>query len=239
MNSLPMPRARSSAPAKSAAAAATVKARCASAALSAGRYSRCSPRINGLSSSLCTLPPRSRLQSTGTSVTATTVAASTANVLVKASGWNSLPSWPVSANTGRKDSRMITTEKKIGRPDEPGRFQDGLPHETAIPRIDGALFQEAERVLGDDDAGVDEDADGDGDPRQAHDVRRDAGAVHPEEEMSTASGSVIVTIRIDRRCIRKSTCASVTRTISSTSARRSVSDGLLDQGRAVVERHDP
>ena len=40
--------------------------------------------------------------------------------------------------------------------------------------------------------------------------------------MSTASGSGIVTIRIDRKCIRKTTCASVTRTISSISARRSV-----------------
>ena len=56
------------------------------------------------------------MQSTGTSVTAMTVAASTANVLVNASGWNSLPSCPVSAKTGTKASRMIAIEKKTGRP---------------------------------------------------------------------------------------------------------------------------
>ena len=35
---------------------------------------------------------------------------------VNAKGWNVLPSCPVKANTGMNDSRMIITEKKIGRP---------------------------------------------------------------------------------------------------------------------------
>ncbi len=39
-----------------------------------------------------------------------------AKLLVKARGWNILPSWPVRANTGMNDNRMINTEKKIGRP---------------------------------------------------------------------------------------------------------------------------
>ena len=56
------------------------------------------------------------MQSTGTSVTASTVAASTANVFVNASGWNSLPAWPVSANTGMNASTMIAIEKNTGRP---------------------------------------------------------------------------------------------------------------------------
>ena len=65
--------------------------------------------------------------------------------------------------------------------DQPRRLEHGLPHALAIARIDLPLLDEAERVLGDDDAGVDEDADGDGDAGEAHDVRRDAGVVHPEE----------------------------------------------------------
>ena len=60
----------------------------------------------------------------------------------------------------------------------------------------------------------------------------------PRNDSSTASGSGIVTIRIERKCIRKTTCASVTSAISSISACRSVSDGLLDQRRPVVERND-
>ena len=44
----------------------------------------------------------------------------------------------------------------------------------------------------------------------------------PRKAISTASGSGIVTIRIERKCIRKTTCASVTSRISSMSARRSV-----------------
>ena len=39
-----------------------------------------------------------------------------ANVFVNASGWKSLPSWPVSANTGMKARMMIAIEKKMGRP---------------------------------------------------------------------------------------------------------------------------
>ena len=41
--------------------------------------------------------------------------------------------------------------------------------------------------------------------------------------MSTASGSGSVTTRIERKCIRKMTCASVTSAISSSSVVRSVS----------------
>ena len=68
-----------------------------------------------------------------------------------------------------------------GTTHQPRRFEDGVPHAPAIARVDLPLLQKAERVLGDDDAGVDEDADGDGDAGEAHDVRRNAGVVHPEE----------------------------------------------------------
>ena len=181
MNSLPMRLPATSAPANSRPAHASVAPRCESAHSSTGRYSARRPRITGFASSACIRPPSSSVQSTGTSVTAMTVAASTANVLVNASGWNSLPSWPVSAKTGTNASRMIAIEKNTGRPDEPRRFEDGAPHRRAIAGVDVLLLEEAERVLGDDDAGVDEHADGDRDAREAHDVRREAGVVHAEE----------------------------------------------------------
>ncbi len=61
--------------------------------------------------------PRIRkVASTGTSVTDRTVAPIIAKVFVKARGWKSLPSSPESEKTGRKASRMMTIEKKIGRP---------------------------------------------------------------------------------------------------------------------------
>jgi hypothetical protein len=39
-----------------------------------------------------------------------------ANVLVKASGWKSLPSCPSSAKTGMKASTMMAIEAKMGSP---------------------------------------------------------------------------------------------------------------------------
>ena len=62
------------------------------------------------------LAANQKLHSTGTSVTARIVEPTIAKVLVKASGWNILPSIPVSANTGMKARMMMTIAKKIGRP---------------------------------------------------------------------------------------------------------------------------
>ena len=52
----------------------------------------------------------------GTSVIEIKATPIMAKLLVNASGWNSLPSRPLSMNTGMNDSSMINTEKKIGRP---------------------------------------------------------------------------------------------------------------------------
>ena len=137
--------------------------------------------MTGLSSSAWNVPPRSNVQSTGTSVTAITVAASTAKVFVNASGWNSFPSWPVRAKTGTNASTMIAIEKNTGRPTS--RVDSSTVSHTRR-RSRGStppLLQEPEGVLGDDDACVDEDADRNGDPGEAHDVRRDAGVVHAQE----------------------------------------------------------
>ena len=54
---------------------------------------------------------------TGTSVSDSTLAAAIANVLVNASGLNSRPSCPSSVNTGRKETVMMSSEKKSAGPD--------------------------------------------------------------------------------------------------------------------------
>ena len=110
-----------------------------------------------------------------------TVAASTAKVLVNASGWNSFPSWPVSANTGMNANRMMAIEKNTGRPTSRVDSEHRIPYRGTIAKIDAAPLDIPEGVLRDDDPGVDQHADGDGDARQAHDVGRDAGVVHAEE----------------------------------------------------------
>ena len=197
-----------------------------------------STRITGLAASSCSFPPRSSVQSTGTSVTARMVAASTANVFVKASGWNSLPAWPVSANTGMNASTMIAIEKNTGRPTS--RVDSSTARHTARrSRTSMPLpLDLAERVLGDDDARVDQHADGDGDARQAHDVRRDARVVHAEErdqhrerqrqrddeDRAEVHQEHDVRERHQRDLLEQRRAQRVHR--------------LRDQRRAVVERHD-
>ena len=61
-------------------------------------------------------PRTSKLHNTGTTVTASSVEPTIANVFVHASGWNNLPSCPVSANTGTNARMMIAIAKKMGRP---------------------------------------------------------------------------------------------------------------------------
>ena len=121
------------------------------------------------------------VQSTGTRVTERIVAPTIAKVLVKASGWKSLPSWPVSANTGTKARMMMAIEKKIGRPTRRVASSTVAATRRAVAQVDAALLDEAERVLGDDDGRVHQHADGDGDAGQRHDVRRDPEVAHEEK----------------------------------------------------------
>jgi hypothetical protein len=95
-------------------------------------------------------------------------------VFVKASGWKSLPSCPVSAKTGRK-ARIDDCEREEDRPADQARgLEHRLGHAAAIARIHPALLDEPERVLRDYDAGVHQHADGNRDPGQRHDVGGDA-----------------------------------------------------------------
>src|SRR4051794_32830027 len=71
-------------------------------------------RTSQLSSSLLIRPLRKIGIRAGTSVMASTATPTSANVLVQASGWKSFPERPERANTGRNESSVISTEKKIG-----------------------------------------------------------------------------------------------------------------------------
>ena len=111
-----------------------------------------------------------------------------AKLLVKASGWKVLPSCPVKANTGMNDRRMITTEKKIGRPTV---RQAGMTISRVSPVIFGAgrMGRQVVRgVLHHHDRLVHQDADGDGDARKRHDVRGDVELPHEDERHQHGQG---------------------------------------------------
>ncbi len=79
---------------------------------------------------------------------------------------------------GEQDDRHREEDRSS---DQPRRFEDRVPHGLPIAWIDTTTLDIPERVLHDDDARVDQHADGDRDARQAHDVRGDAGVIHAEE----------------------------------------------------------
>ena len=82
---------------------------------SIGEYTRSRKRLSGFCSSVLNLPFRKKEISTGASVTASRASIIRMKLLVQASGWKSLPSCPVSRNTGKKDVTMMMVEKKIPR----------------------------------------------------------------------------------------------------------------------------
>ena len=129
----------------------------------------------------CIFPPSKSVQRTGTSVTESSVAPATAKVLVKASGWKSLPSWPVRAKTGIKARMIMAMEKKIGPPNQ----ARGLPHRgrhgAAVAGVNPALLEEAEGVLGHHDGRIHQHPDGDGNPRQGHDIGADPQVAHAQK----------------------------------------------------------
>ena len=90
-----------------------------------------------------------------------------AKLLVNASGWNSLPSRPLSMNTGTNDSSMISTEKKIGRPTvRQGSITSSRVSPVTLP-VAEMLLQMMRGVLGHHDRLIDQDADRDRDARPA------------------------------------------------------------------------
>ena len=85
------------------------------------------------------------------------------------------------AKTGRNERIMISTEKKIGRPTVRQAWMTisvVSPVTRSSPKCAGQVVR---GVLAHHDRLVDQDADGDRDPGQAHDVRRDAEEPHHQE----------------------------------------------------------
>ena len=220
MNSVPMPRATTSAPTNSRAAPVSARHPCLQGPfqhrpVETPQLSHHGVRLFGMQRAAQQIRAEHGHQPGSP---ATTVAARTAIVFVKCQGWNSLPSWPVSANTGINASRTMAIEKNTGPRDHLGRRRAQNARREVRSVVSMApCSSEAERVLGDDNARIHEDADGDRDPGQGNDVRGHAGVVHPEDAVSTASGRGRVTMMIERRCIR-------------TPRARIDDDDLLDQG---------
>src|SRR5256885_11968823 len=78
-----------------------------------GKYRACVTRDSGLRDSGRRRPRIKRTISTGTSVMASKDEKPTANVFVQASGRNILPSCASSKKTGRNETRIIKSEKKM------------------------------------------------------------------------------------------------------------------------------
>ena len=116
MNSLPIRRSGIHVSTSAIAAAPiTVQRRC-STARTTGSYAARRTRLSGFARSRQMRPRMNSPIVTGTSVTDRRLAAAIAKVFVNASGRKSRPSCPSSANTGRNDTVMISSEKKSAGP---------------------------------------------------------------------------------------------------------------------------
>jgi hypothetical protein len=159
------------------------------------------------------------VHSTGTRVTERMVAPAMAKVLVKASGWKSLPSWPVRAKTGMKANTMMAIEKKMGRPTRrvasstvaaTARRSRGFTPRCSMKRNAFSVTTIAASTSTPIAMAI-----------PASDMMLE---VIPRYRMkrkaiNTASGMGIVTIRTDRKWSRKRRFTSVTTTASSMSDR--------------------
>ena len=140
-----------------------------------------STRMTGLAASSCILPPSSSVQSTGTTVTARTVAAMHGKRLREGERLEQLARLARQREHRNERQHDDRHREKHRTTHQPRRFEDCRPHGAAIAHADAAALDLAERILGDHDARVDKHADCDGNACQAHDVRRDAHVVHREE----------------------------------------------------------
>ena len=140
-------------------------------------------------------------------------------------------------------------DRDEGQHDDGHREEDGAAHETrgvehrggdgaAVTQVHPPLLDEAEGVLRDDDGRVDEDADGDGDAGQRHDIGGDAEVAH--EEKGDQHGE-----RDRDRDDQDRSYVEEEEDIHEGNHDRLLDqrpleggDGALDQGRAVVEGDD-
>ena len=167
-----------------------------------------------------------------------TVAASTANVLVKAKRVKELAflaGQREHRNEGEQDDRH---REEHGPPDQSRGVPNGLPDSAAVAGVDSALLDESERVLRDDDARIHEHANRDGDAGEAHDVGGDPGVVHAQERHQDGERQRKGDDQ-DRPEVHQEDDVRQRHERDLLDQRRAQrADRLLDQVRAVVERHD-
>ena len=116
----------------------------------------------------------------GARVIESSAAESITNVFVYASGLKSRPAWPVRPNTGRNETAMISSEKKIAGVTSLRRLGEQLPARSRR-QILRRVLELLVRGLDHHDLGVDRGADRDRDPAERHDRRRDPEQHHRDE----------------------------------------------------------
>ena len=133
---------------------------------------------------------------------------------------------------------MIAIEKNTGRPDQSRGVPNGLPDSVAIAGVDTTLLDESERVLRDDDARIHEYANRDGDAGEAHDVGGNAGVVHAQERHQDGEGQRKRDDQNRSEVHQEDDVRQRDERDLLDQRRPQRADRLLDQVRAVVERHD-
>ena len=138
-------------------------------------------------------------------------------------------------NEGEQNDRH---RKEHGPPDQSRGVANGLPDSVAIGWVDTALLDESERVLRHHDARIDEHANRDGDAGEAHDVGGDPGVVHAQERHQDGERQRKRDDQ-DRAEVHQEDHVRQRDERDLLDQRRPQrADRLLDQVRAVVERHD-
>ncbi len=124
---------------------------------------------------------------TGARVTERKAAKNMAKVLVKARGLKSLPSWASRVKMGRKETVMISKEKKSGRPTSLAAWIKSSLRAMGFPsRL--PFLQPCMGILHHDDGRIHHGPDGDGDSPQGHDVRTQVDVIHAHEGQQNGNG---------------------------------------------------
>ena len=137
--------------------------------------------------------------STGTSVMASSDEKPTASVLVQASGRNMRPSWASSRKTGRNETTMMTSEKKMAGPTClaassricASRCSAVAGQTIAVETLadwDPCRREMAVAVFHHDNGGVHQHSDGQRQPAQRHDVGAHVQVIHRDERRNDGDG---------------------------------------------------
>ncbi len=89
----------------------------------------------------------------------------------------------------RDEGQNDNGHREKDRPsNQAGRITHGCGDEPAIARVNPADLDEAEGILGHHDGRIHQDADGDGDPGQGHQIGADPQVAHAEKGRQDGQG---------------------------------------------------